>query len=172
MTANKHLKHVVRARMAETGEPYSAARDRMLAAQTDLTLTDPVVLDVHGRHGQAVAFTPDGTSVLSGGQDARIAIANAAAGSVEGDLVGHDKVVNAVAVARDATTVVSASSDRTVRVWDLPVRSQVAELRGHRDAVVALDLAPHGRRAITGGYDGQVRVWDLDRSSAFHCMRE
>ena len=169
MTSDKHFKQLVRARMAATGEPYSTARDRIRAAEVDIALADPVVAEVHGRHGQSVTFTPDGTRIVSGGQDARIAILDAATGTVEAELTGHDKVVNAVAIDPDANSVVSVSSDRTVRLWDLADGTQTAVLEGHRDAVVALDLSPDGATAITGGYDGRVRVWDLVQHS---CLQE
>ena len=169
MTTHKHFKQLVRARMIISGESYMAAREWVLAAQTDIRLADPVVVDVHGRHGQTVAFTPDGTRLLSGGQDARIAILDAATGTVKGELTGHEKVVTAVAVAPDGSTVVSSSSDRTVRVWDLPSRSSTTVLEGHRDAVTALDIAPGGGAAMSAGYDGRVRIWDLRRAA---CLQE
>ena len=98
MTSQQHCKQLVRARMARTGESYSTARDRVQGAEMDVSLVDPVVVDVHGRHGQTVAFTPDGTRILSGGQDARVAILDSATGDMEGEPTGHDKVVNAVAI--------------------------------------------------------------------------
>lgn len=82
MTTNQHFKQLVRARMAATGESYATAREQLQAATTDVQLIDPVVVDVHGRHGQTVAFTPEGTRILSGGQDARIAILDAVTGSM------------------------------------------------------------------------------------------
>ena len=161
MTANKHFKQLVRARAAATGESYSAARAHVLAAQRDVALNDPVAVAAHGRHGQTVTFTPDGTHVLSGGQDARVAILGAASGTVGGELLGHEKVVNAVAVLPNGRVAVSVSSDRTVRTWDLAGRSPLAVLEGHRDAVIALAVSPDGTHAVTGGYDGRLRWWDL-----------
>lgn len=160
MTASKHMKQLVRARMAATGEAFSTARRQVLAAEVEVALSDPLEVDVHGRHGQAVTFTPDGTRLLSGGEDARIAVLDAASGRLEGELNGHDKVVNAVATA-GRSHVLSVSSDRTVRLWDLDGKQSVAVLEGHRDAVVALDVLPEGTEAVTGGYDGRLMVWDL-----------
>lgn len=129
--------------------------------QIEVTFGDPVVVDVHGRHGQSVVFTPDGSGVLSGGQDARVAVLDASTGALEGELTGHGKVVNAVGLTPDGSTVVSVSSDRTVRVWDLGRRTALAVLEGHRDAVVALAIAPDGASAMTGGYDGRLLQWEL-----------
>lgn len=171
MTANKHFKQLLRARMAATGESYTAARAQLLAAETDVVLDDPVTVDVHGRHGQTVTFTPDGVRVLSGGQDARIAVLDAGSGTVEAELAGHTKVVNAVAVTPDGRTVVSVSSDRTVRIWDLGEVVPLATMDGHRDAVVALALSPGGEQALTGGYDGRLRLWDLSTRECVHETR-
>lgn len=171
MTANTHFKHLVRTRMAATGETYAAASAQVRGALSEITLDEPITVDVHGRHGQAVAFVPDGTRLLSAGQDARIAILDARTGSVNGELLGHDKVVNAVAATPDGTKVVSVSSDRTVRIWDLQARRQVAVLEGHRDAVVALALTPDGGQAITAGYDGRVRRWQLDDGTCLDELR-
>ncbi|MEX2618810.1 MAG: WD40 repeat domain-containing protein [Egibacteraceae bacterium] len=161
MTANKHFKQLVRARMAVAGETYTAARTSVESDEVDVVLSDPVVVEVHGRHGQTVVFTPDGTRVLSGGQDARIAILDAATGATQGELLGHSKVVNAVGVTPDGRLAVAVSSDRTVRIWDLDTRSSVGVLDGHRDAVVAPAVSPDGAGALTGGYDGRLLQWDL-----------
>lgn len=161
MTANRHFKQLVRARMAATNETYSAASDHLRRAVTDVVVNEPITLDVHGRHGQAVVFTADGGRLLSGGQDSRIVLLDARTGETVGELLGHDKVVNALAIGEDASTVVSASSDRTVRVWDLTGQRNPAVLEGHRDAVTALALVPGTDQAVSGGYDGRLRRWDL-----------
>lgn len=162
MTTSKHFKHLVRARMDTTGESYTSAAAQVSEALTDVHLDEPITCEVHGKHGQSVAFSPDGTRLLSGGQDARIAILDPRTGETTGELVGHGKVVNAVATHPDGRTVVSVSSDRTVRIWDLETHQQTAILEGHTDAVIALALSPDGARAMTGGYDGRIRTWNLD----------
>ena len=160
VTANAHLKQLVRARMAATGESYAVARDHVQDGLAHIHLSDPLVADVHGRHGQAVVFTPDGHRVLSGGQDARVAVLDADDGTPTGELVGHGKVVNAVVVLGDGRTVATASSDRTLRTWDLESGEATAVLEGHRDAVTALVAMPDGRRVVSGGYDGRLGLWE------------
>lgn len=169
MTTNKHLKHLVRARMSATGETYTQASAQVREALTDVRLDEPTIVEVHGKHGQTVAFTADGARLLSGGQDARIAILDPRTGVVTGELTGHEKVVNAIVISRDGSRVVSVSSDRTVRIWDLPAERQVALLEGHRDAVIAVALTPDEDQAITAGYGGRLRRWSLD---AGECLDE
>lgn len=169
MTTDKHFKHLVRARMSATGESYTQAGAQVREALTDVRLDEPMTVEVHGKHGQTVAFTADGTRLLSGGQDARIAILDPRTGMVTGALTGHTKVVNAIAVDTRGSRVVSVSSDRTVRIWDLSTERQLAVLEGHKDAVVAVALTPDATQAITAGYDGRLRRWALDDGE---CLEE
>lgn len=161
MTANKHYKHLVRARMAASGETYTEASEHVRGALGTIVLGEPTTVEVHGRHGQSVIFTPDGSRLLSAGQDARIVVLDPRTGDSVGELLGHHKVVNALATSPDGGTLVSVSSDRTVRLWDLEALEQRAVLEGHRDAVVALAVSPDGSQALTGGYDGRLRRWQL-----------
>lgn len=169
MTTNKHFKQLVRARMAATDESYTEASRKVREALAEIRLDEPITVDVHGKHGQAVAFTPDGTRLLSGGQDTRIVILDPRTGGSTGELIGHEKVVNALAILPDGSRVVSVSSDRTVRVWDLRTHRQLTILEGHKDTVAAVALTPDGKQAITGGYDGRLRRWSLDDG---HCVDE
>ncbi len=85
MTTSKHFKHLFRARMDATGESYTRAAAQVREALTDIGLDGPITCEVHGKHGQSVAFSPDGTRLLSAGQDARIAILDARTGTTTGD---------------------------------------------------------------------------------------
>lgn len=165
MTAEKHFKRLVRARMDEAGLTYSQARTALLAEQRSIDLSEPLTVDVHGRHGQVVTFTPDGSRLLSGGQDARIHVLDPASGELTGSLVGHEQVVNDLALTPDGRRLVSVSSDRSVRLWDVARQQQERVLTGHRDAVVTVSIAPDGATALTSGYDGRILGWDLSDGS-------
>ena len=160
MTERKHLKALIRARMARTGESYAAARSHIVprAAAPGLTLAGE--FRAHDKHCMTAVFTPDGRSLLSGGfgGQARIWTLD---GSLVGELVGHEAAVSAVRISADGATAVTASSDRTVRIWDLPARRERAVLGPHRKQVLALDLDPARDRIWSGGHDGRLLRWSL-----------
>jgi WD40 repeat protein len=170
MTANKHLKQLIRARMARTGESYTAARRHVVAQPSSVALTLAYTIEAHGRHGQTVSFSADGKLLVSGGQDTAVRCWNAADGGAAFALEGHDKVVNDVLLL-DGDTAVSASSDRTVRVWDIGTRAARLRLDGHRDAVTALAGVPGRHIVVSGGYDGRLRWWDVDSGECLHEVR-
>jgi serine/threonine protein kinase/WD40 repeat protein len=115
----------------------------------------------------ALAFSPDGTLLLSGAgyTESAIRLWDAATGTEVGRLEGHRRFVSQF-VFPDSRTVVSTGGDGTLRVWDLPARRLRQTLSGHTTEATSLALLPDGRTAVSGGKDGAIRLWDLARPPA------
>jgi len=74
----------------------------------------------HTARVRAIAYSPDGQLVASGGDDATIRLWNAVTGKNHGSVLrGHQGAVLAVAFASDGHSVISAGGDGTIRVWKL-----------------------------------------------------
>ena len=67
MTEQKHLKALIRARMARTGESYTAARRHIVKAEARPSLTPTAEFRAHDKHCMTAVFTPDDTHLISGG---------------------------------------------------------------------------------------------------------
>ena len=160
MTERKHLKALIRARMARTGESYATARSHIVRPEAPLSLTPAAEFRAHDRHCMTAVFTPDGRNIVSGGfgGQARIWTLD---GSPAGELVGHASAISVVRISPDGATALTASSDKTVRIWDLPARRQRAVLGPHRKQVLALDLDLARDRVWSGGHDGRLNLWTL-----------
>ena len=160
MTERKHLKALIRSRMARTGESYAAARRHIVRPEAPLSLTAAVEFRAHDKHCMTAVFTPDGRQIVSGGfgGQARIWTLD---GSPAGEFVGHEAAISVVRISPDGSTAVTASSDKTVRIWDLPERRQRAVLGMHRKQVLALDLDAARNRVWSGGHDGRLNLWSL-----------
>ena len=69
----------------------------------------------------SVAFSPDGTYIVSGSEDGMLRFWDTKTGKVIGDpLKGHKQKVRSVAFSPDGTYVVSGSEDMMLRVWPRP----------------------------------------------------
>ncbi|KAF5828571.1 WD40-repeat-containing domain protein [Dunaliella salina] len=84
----------------------------------------------HSSDVRSVAFTPDGTTLVSGSNDKTIKLWDVASGSCRDTLKGHTDSVRSVAVSRDGCTLASGSFDKTVRLWNLISRRCIATLSG------------------------------------------
>ena len=120
----------------------------------------------------SVAFSPDGTRIVTGGggpsgfRDMGV-VWDARTGAELLDLKGHTEFVTSVAFSPDGTQIATGSMDRTVKVWDARSGTPRLELQGPVANVSSLSVGPDGSRIATAGEDKStgrlvhtVKVWD------------
>lgn len=122
------------------------------------------VIDVHGSAVSDVAFSPDGSRLVSGTDDHTLQLWDAHTGrQIGGPLTGHDDVVESVAFSPDGWRLASTSDDGTVRLWNANTGQQIGEpLRGHSETVIGLAFSSDGRRLFSSAVDQTVRQWNVD----------
>ncbi|KAF8965982.1 hypothetical protein BDZ97DRAFT_743750 [Flammula alnicola] len=110
----------------------------------------------------SVAFSPDGTRIVSGSDDTTIRVWDARTGDIiAGPFKGHTSWVRSVAFSSDGTRVVSGSGDATIRVWDAHTGDTIAgPFKGHTYPVWSVAFSPDGIHVISGSSDRTIRVWD------------
>ncbi|KIM19967.1 hypothetical protein M408DRAFT_30770 [Serendipita vermifera MAFF 305830] len=118
----------------------------------------------HKKSVGSVAFSPDGTRIVSGSHDNTIWVWDAeTAEMVAGPFEGHTGWVNSLSFSPDGTRVVSGSGDKKIRVWDAETAEMVAgPLEGHTSSVNSVAFSPDGRRIVSGSDDWTIRVWDAE----------
>jgi WD40 repeat protein len=78
-----------------------------------------LMLDGHTSTVWSVAFSSDGTRIVSASSDRSVRIWDASTGAELKRLNGHTDFVCSVAFSSDGTRIVSGSKDKSVRVWAL-----------------------------------------------------
>jgi hypothetical protein len=124
------------------------------------------VATLAGHTGQvmAVAFSPDGTRILTGSSDDTALLWDATTGKAVATLAGHSFFVTAVAFSPDGTHVLTGSWDDTARLWDAATGKTMATFAGHTDPVMAVAFSPDGARVLTGSWDNTARLWTVFKS--------
>ena len=123
---------------------------------------DNLVPSLIGHEGSvnALAYSPDGRHIVSGGDDDTLRIWDATSGEALMRLEGHESLVNALAYSPDGRHIVSGSLDSTLRIWDATSGEALMTLRGHESSVNALAYSPDGRHIVSGSRDHTLRIWD------------
>lgn len=109
----------------------------------------------------SVAFSGDGSTVVSGSDDQTIKVWDAKTGACRTTLNLQEVWVNSIAISRDGSTVVSGSQDWTVRVWDARTRACRDTLHGHTNLVSSVAFSEDGSKIVSGSNDLTVRVWNV-----------
>jgi dipeptidyl aminopeptidase/acylaminoacyl peptidase len=129
--------------------------------------TGTPLLELKGLTGpvSSVAFSPDGTRIVSGGYDRTAKVWDARPGTPPRELKGHTVLVSSVAFSPDGTRIVSGSQDNMALVWDARTGTPLLTLKGHSDAVASVAFSPDGMWIVTGaGRDprkpGEAKVWN------------
>ncbi|EPS41855.1 hypothetical protein H072_4188 [Dactylellina haptotyla CBS 200.50] len=124
----------------------------------------------------SVAFTANGTGLISGSLDKTVKMWNlsSATGVQSGGakleprvktFEGHEDFVLSVAQTPDTygTWVMSGSKDRRVQFWDPRTGQTQLMLQGHKNSVISVSPSPVGKLFATGSGDYKARIWSYDR---------
>jgi WD40 repeat protein len=117
-----------------------------------------------GFYPWAVAWSPDGTTLLAGGDSDTFG-----AVSLDGKKVRRIRVHNrhlgdfGLAISPDGRRWASSSDDSTIVVGDMTTHEELFTLRSHTRTVQSVAFSPDGTQLVSAGDDHAVRVWDLAR---------
>jgi WD40 repeat protein len=117
--------------------------------------------------GNAVAFSPDGRTVVTGGTDGNVRLWDAATQQEIGPPMSSDlEPVGAVTFSPDGTLVAAGSTDGNVQLWDTATQQEAGSaLAAGAAEVDALAFSADGKVLATAGQDGAARLWDVATGS-------
>jgi WD40 repeat protein/serine/threonine protein kinase len=120
-----------------------------------------------------VAYSPDGTRIVTGGGDGdrRALVWDAETGTALLELKGHTSGILCVAYSQDSKRIVTGSVDRTVRVWDTKTGTALLELKGFKERVNSVAFTADGMRIVTGEVGGAITVWDTPPQASTPVLR-
>jgi len=155
----------------------SAWSTQPLDQKAKITLPTELLLTYHGHSKEvcAIAWSPDGSHIASGGRDETAQVWNASTGMPILTYRSHCSTshsstvgVSTVAWAPDGSHIASAGNDETAQVWNGTVHiwnastgRRILTYDGHFGSVRTVLWSPNGSHiASLGGWNSSVDVWD------------
>jgi WD40 repeat protein/transcriptional regulator with XRE-family HTH domain len=109
----------------------------------------------------ALAFSPDGSHMISGDTSGVIRIWEVGSGKELGSLELHTNQILDLEVSPQGDRLASSSNDGRVIIWDLASGQPALTLINNPPLVSSLSFSPDGKWLVTSGTDGNARVWDI-----------
>jgi WD40 repeat protein len=129
----------------------------------------------HKMFVSALAFSPDGKFLASGGGDEKVRFWECATGKELWHYQGRGggrPGIRALAFSPDARTLAAIGWDDRVRLLNAVDGKELGPDRPHPGGVISLDFTPDGKKVVTGGYDLSLRVWETATGKQAMCLRE
>lgn len=109
----------------------------------------------------AVAFSPDGRTLVSGGKDHTLRVWDVEAALLATPTPRHIGWVGHALLSPDGRQCVTHASDGTARLWDLATGEALRAFT-HEDALLAeVCFTPDGARLVVTSSSGHLWVWDV-----------
>lgn len=108
----------------------------------------------------ALAASPDGKYVLTGGRDRTVRLWDFPSRRLIRLWQGHSQAVTAVAISPDSRWAASGSEDGMIRLVPLQQSDEHRAFSDAKDSLWAVAFSPDGKRLATAGADGHLRVYD------------
>jgi WD40 repeat protein len=141
---------------------FATAEDQSIQ-RWDLESGTKTPLVAHDSWVHALAGSPDGQTLLSGGCDGRLIwwpTASEKPAPIR-TLDVHRGWVRDVVISRDGTMAASCGNDLMVRLWSLADGQLIQELPGHGKQVYRIAFDPTGRYLVSADLQGVVVQWEI-----------
>ena len=115
---------------------------------------------IAGAQLNALAISPDATTLAVGDIEGQITILKARTCEIERAWAAHTGEVRALRFLPDGETLATAGSEPTIRLWNWHTGQNTHTLKGHQNDVNALLIGFERDMLISAASDGTIRLWN------------
>jgi len=120
----------------------------------------PLIIEDHADWVNAIAWSPDGTMLVSASRDKTSKVFDAQTGKLLITFNGHAQNVSAAVFTTDGKRVASVGDDKKARIWAIADAKQERDIEAARSEITGLEN--YGKnQIITFSADNLIRVHDL-----------
>jgi WD40 repeat protein len=119
-----------------------------------------LLLDHHQKGVNAIAFSPDGNTLVTGSDDSTARVWGVGSGDVLLKLTGHTGWVLGVAI-NGSGLVATTDSEGRVALWDTVNRKLLRVFQAHRAWIRTVAFSDDGNKLVTGSDDTSAKIWEV-----------
>ena len=110
---------------------------------------------------RTVAFSRDGTRIVSGGDDSTIRVWDVKAQvQIDEPIGGNVNSMNSVAFSPDGTKIAGGGGEQTIRIWDVKEHKQIGKLLiGHSGAINSVSFS-RDEKVVSSSDDNTICIWN------------
>jgi WD40 repeat protein len=109
---------------------------------------------------RAIVITPNGKTLISGGDDA-VKVWDIQSGGEFGDFLEHSSPVKAISISNDGQTVISGEVKGVIKFWNLRMRRSTHSIQAHSLPVNSIAISPDGKVAASCSDDYSIKLWNV-----------
>lgn len=114
------------------------------------TNNEGALISGHANSVTSVAFSPDGSRVLTGSDDRTAKLWSAASGAELLTISGHSDRVASVAFSPDGATIATGSADASARTWDAASGAALDVFQPCASTIASVMFSPDGANLLLG----------------------
>lgn len=154
------------------GDPQGLWLRTPIRAEFATIVTETADLQDHTGAVRALAFSPDGTLLVSGGADSSIRLWDVETTQRVAILRTDDRVFRCLSFSSDGTSMLSTAANRLVRIWSMPEGREAVLLDQFDSDVVCAIFAPDMPAVYCGYANGRIELLDLNDGSVLSAVKE
>ncbi len=108
---------------------------------------------------RSVAFSPDGSTLVSADSDRAVRLWNVETATYSTILSQSREEISSLMFSPDGKTLISRNSDDSLRLWDIATETQKIVI--DRERVWNINISPDGKTIASSGY-GVLRIWHAE----------
>lgn len=159
-----HTSPLISCRYDRTGRFVFAGDQDSKVVRWEIATDKKVELVGHESWVRAIAFTPNGQVMVTGGHEGKMIwwSPNEEQPVPIRTVQAHQGWIRALAVSTDGRLLASCGNDLKVKLWNLDNGSPVREFVGHDRHVYNVQFHPDGKQLVSGDLTAKFIHWDLE----------